>query len=441
MLVDNNGDAAQIVRMPDGSPSAEILSQGDEVVTGQTVDTNAAWLSGRLTDLGFNVRRHTAVGDRVADIAAAVGEAAARSDVSVCTGGLGPTQDDLTAQAVSLALDRPLAFDARAMEQIQQLFARFGKPMAESNRKQAWMPQGARRLDNLWGTAPGFVLRRGQASLFFLPGVPQEMRSMYAHWVEPILREHFLLQPRRLVTLRTAGIGESTLQQRIGAWSREDVTLSYRTLALENQLKLRAGPDLSEVEMRRVVAMLQSKIGESVFAIEGLEGAIPGPGGGLPEVVGSALVARKETLFVAEWGSGGRLSAVCGAVPGADHWFLGASVFGGTEAVFPDQGLEFGPADQGTEMAARNLADAVRRRASASHGLAVTLCADTAGHGQGQEPGATHVAVASAGGIVHRHLRLAGEGVPIQKRAAAAALDLLRRQIGKSASSSLPTGP
>ena len=136
-------------------PRAEIFSQGDEVVTGEIVDTNAAWLAEALTGMGFEIARHTAVGDRLDELIQLLREIAERADLCVCTGGLGPTCDDLTAEAVSRAFGRPLAMDSVALGQIEDWFRRMGRNMSAVNRKQALLPAGAVRLDNAWGTAPG----------------------------------------------------------------------------------------------------------------------------------------------------------------------------------------------------------------------------------------------------------------------------------------------
>ncbi len=273
-------------------PIAEIISQGDEVLTGQTVDTNAAWLSERLTTLGFSVLRHSTVGDRLQDIKAVVEEVSARADLCLCTGGLGPTEDDLTAQAVAEAMGRSLVFDPQAMQQIEDRFARFGKPMPESNRKQAMLPVGASRLDNRWGTAPGFATKLGRAWMVFLPGVPREMKRMFDHVVLAEIERRFDLRAGRLVTLRTAGVGESALQQRIGTWSRQDVILCYRTMPPENQVKLRFPPGFATQEMETVVTGLAARIGEGVFAVEGLADR----SGDLPSVTLGLLRERGETL-------------------------------------------------------------------------------------------------------------------------------------------------
>jgi nicotinamide-nucleotide amidase len=144
------------------NPTLEIFSQGEEIVTGQIVDTNAAWLSQQAVACGFTVTRHTAVGDKLDDLIVLLQDISPRADCCICTGGLGPTSDDLTAEAVAYAFNLPLKFDDIAFEQISNFFAHRNKTMPESNRKQAMLPHGAERIDNEWGTAPGFSLQYGR---------------------------------------------------------------------------------------------------------------------------------------------------------------------------------------------------------------------------------------------------------------------------------------
>lgn len=257
-------------------PIAEILSQGDEVVCGQIADTNAAWLSERLTDLGFSVRRHSAVGDRLEDIVGLLQETSARCDLCISTGGLGPTEDDLTAAAAAKAFDLPLAFDEKAMADIEALYRRFGKPMPDSNQKQAWLPGGSQRLDNQWGTAPGFALSFGRCFFVFLPGVPREMCKLFEQVVLPKLKERFDLNPGRLVTLRTVAIGESSLQQRLQGFDPHPAVLGFRTVPPENQVKLRIPASLPDTGVVALVDELRRRIGAPVFSIEGVDGE---PGG------------------------------------------------------------------------------------------------------------------------------------------------------------------
>lgn len=290
-------------------PNLEIFSQGEEIVTGQTVDTNAAWLSEQAVHLGFTVSRHTAVGDKLEDLIELLQEIAERADCCLCTGGLGPTSDDLTAVAVAEAFGLPLEFDAIAYQQIQDYFSNRKRPMPETNRKQALLPQGSIRLDNDWGTAPGFAVRAGRCWFAFMPGVPSEMRHMFLERVRPLLTERFELKPSRLVTIKTFGIGESAIQELIGDIAvPSPVQLGFRAGVDEVQTKLLFPADYPEPE----VAALTNKIAERlspffVFGIDGLTENV----GSLASVVDKLMTEAGATLAVLETASQGLLAAKC----------------------------------------------------------------------------------------------------------------------------------
>jgi nicotinamide-nucleotide amidase len=409
-------------------PTAEILSQGDEVVTGQTVNTNAAWLAEQLHDLGFTVACHVAVGDVLDDIQAQVRAAAERADLVVSTGGLGPTDDDLTAQAVAEAFERPLEFDERVMAHIAGLYARFARTMPEVNRKQAWLPSGCIVLDNHWGTAPGFAVEADGALLAFLPGVPREMRKLFQRRLLPLIEDRFDLAPGRLVTLRTTGIGESNLQERVGAVDHDAVTVSYRTILPENHVKLRFDASVSEERVHEVVGEVAARIGRALFAVEW-----PGdPSGDLATVVGHTLAERGETLAAAESCTGGLLGAMCTAVPGASNWFLQGVVSYSNDAKVQLLGVKPGTLENygavSTEVC-HQMASGIRERASSTYGVGITGIAGPSGGSEKKPVGTVHVALAAPDAVHHRKLRLPGDRRRIQQLAAAAALDLLRRKL------------
>ncbi|MCB9662770.1 MAG: CinA family nicotinamide mononucleotide deamidase-related protein [Alphaproteobacteria bacterium] len=404
------------------------MSQGDEVLTGQTVDTNAAWLAARLTELGVRVVRHVTVGDEVEAIRGALAAAAAEASLVICTGGLGPTADDLTAEAVALAFAAPLALDEVALAHVEGLYRAFGRAMPPSNRKQALLPARSLRLDNPHGTACGFALEHGGAWVACLPGVPREMKPMFETQVLPRVVARLQLAPGRLVTLRTTGVGESTLQDRIGAFAHPAAVLGYRTSLGENQIKLRFTAGTPDDEVRALVADVAARIGSPVFAVDGLDGL----GGGLAATVGAALVAQGHTLAVAESCTGGQLSALCTAEPGASAWFLeGAVVYDNAAKVaragVPAALLEAHGAV--SEPVARALAEGIRTALGATHGLATTGIAGPSGGSEAKPVGTVHLAHASPHGTTHRLVRLAGDRERIQGLAAHAVLDLLRRHL------------
>ena len=419
-------------------PTAEILSQGDEVITGQIADTNAAWLAEQLTDLGIDVMRHAAVGDRLGDITALLQEAAARADVVLCTGGLGPTDDDLTAEAAAAAFGRPLRFDEEAWGQIQAMFERFRRPIPEINRKQAWLPEGSIRLDNTQGTAPGFALAPGAeagALLAFMPGVPHEMKRMFSDRVLPLLQQRLSLRPGRLVTLRTTGIGESALQERIeagaGRFQHPSVVLGYRTTPGENMVKLRAPAELPEEELRSLVALLRDRIGTPLFSVEGLAGE---PGGSLVETLARLLVEQGATLAIAESCTGGLIASQCTALAGASRWLTEGVVAYANEAKTRHLGVDAALiAAHGavSEPVARAMAEGLRARSGATFALSTTGVAGPDGGTPEKPVGTVHLALATPERTFHRLARLGGNRARIQAHAAAAALDLLRRHLQK----------
>ena len=290
------------------NPILEIFSQGEEVVTGQTVDTNAAWLSEQVVTMGFTVTRHTAVGDKLNDLIALLKEISSRADCCICTGGLGPTSDDLTAEAVAKAFDLPLEFDVIAFEQIQRFFTLRNRVMPESNGKQAMFPKGAERIDNAWGTAPGFSLQAGRCWFAFVPGVPTEMRHLFLESIQPTLASRFLLRPDKLITLRTFGLGESAIQQRIGAIEIPfQVQLGFRAGPDDVQTKLLFPQDYPEAALAELVDKVAVELGDNVFAIDGLEQAT----GDLVFTVDQLMTAEKHTLAVVETASQGLFAAKC----------------------------------------------------------------------------------------------------------------------------------
>src|SRR5919197_237406 len=169
--------------------NAEIIATGSELVLGETVDTNSAYLARQLAAIGINLFRKTAVGDNEDRIAAIVGEALGRADLVICTGGLGPTVDDVTREAVARATGRPLVFHQHLLDQIEARFRSFGRTMSPSNRRQAYVPEGARIVENPRGTAPSFIVEDARGTVVVLPGVPAEMRYLTEHAVLPYLRD------------------------------------------------------------------------------------------------------------------------------------------------------------------------------------------------------------------------------------------------------------
>ena len=243
----------------------EIISTGDEIVTGLVVDTNAAWLSALLLDQGWQVRRRATVGDNLADLKTVLQESASRADVVLVCGGLGPTADDLTAQAAAEAFGQPLTLFPEWLATIEARYASRGRPMAQSNAKQAWLPQGCEILDNPVGTACGFVVSQmngqGRSQLFFTPGVPFEFKQMVREQILPRLKqlagEQTDTELRRFYSF---GISESALSDMLDAapWPA-GIELGYRSAMPLIELKL-IGHGATRADMEAAEARLLAAI-------------------------------------------------------------------------------------------------------------------------------------------------------------------------------------
>jgi len=401
--------------------TAILLAQGDEVLTGRTVDTNSGWLAERLTDLGVHVHRIEAVGDRRADIRSTVLRSLADADLVISTGGLGPTDDDLTAAAVADALGVALVQDPAALASMERLFTEHGYRLSAVNRKQALLPQGAHVLENRWGTAPGFSVTHSGATGFFLPGVPREMRAFWQHHLDPWVRSRLDTVPPRLVTLRCMGLPESRAQEKLNGLDLPDgVTLGFRSLDPEIQVKLRLPATLAGDDL---IATVRDRLGAGVFCVDG---------GSLAQVVGTALAERGETLATAESCTGGQISALVTAVPGSSRYFLeGACVYANaakvrTCGVDPALLASHGAV---SEPVARALADGIRARAGSTYGIGTTGIAGPDGGSDHKPVGTVHLALATPTGTVHRRIRVPGGRQRVTQRAASAGLDLLRRHL------------
>lgn len=300
---------------------AELIAIGSELVLGETVDTNSAHIARALRTIGVPVERCSAIGDDVDKIASLVREAAARSGIVITTGGLGPTVDDPTREAVARAFDRGLEYRAELWAQIVERFQRFGRTPTENNRRQAHLPAGALAIENSVGTAPCFIVEHAGGVVAALPGVPREMEHVLEMRILPYLRERFDL--RGLIkarVIRTVGLGESAIDAEIGELeklSNPVVGLAAHAGNVDVRITATAGSEAeADALIGPVAAQVYAKFGEYVYG----EGQVT-----LEERVAQLLTARGLTLAIAEAGTQGRLNARLAVLPQAAQVYRGAA--------------------------------------------------------------------------------------------------------------------
>lgn len=401
-------------------PTLEIFSQGEEIVTGQTVDTNAAWLSERAVQLGFTVTRHTAVGDKLDDLIVLLKEISLRADCCICTGGLGPTSDDLTTEAVAKAFDLPLEFDAAAFDKIRRYFLSRNRAMPEINRKQALLPKGSERIDNEWGTAPGFSLQAGRCRFVFLPGVPTEMKPMFLDKVMPSLNSLFTLTTKRLVTIKTLGLGESFIQQEIGKIKiPSEVQLGFRAGTDEVQTKLLFPPGYSGKAMASLTKNIVNLLGDRVFAVDGLKEEA----GDLVAVVDKLMLAAGKTLAVVETASQGLLAAKCLGCA----WLLGAVYEQSLECLGGRLAVEIDP--DNLPKTGVKLANALKDQGAADFVL-IQLFQGSLDRFQSNTQSIVLYNTLLTGSFLEQaRYNMTGSGKQIQNQAALLTLDMVRRYL------------
>jgi nicotinamide-nucleotide amidase len=405
----------------------ELLAIGNELLLGETVDTNSAWIAQRLAAAGITVARKTTVGDDVALIRHALHDALARAGTVICTGGLGPTPDDLTRHAVAEHYNRPIVVDEAWVDVLRERYARRGISMPEINRVQGEHPEGATLLPNARGTAPGIVMDDpGKGMTILLPGVPSEMRALMDEQVVPLLQQR--LQPSATVAsrlLRTAGISEAALAERIADLA----------VAVQPPLSLAFLPHVSGVDLRITAPAtatplvqacadaLRERLGSLVYT----EGSAD-----LSTVVGEMLKERSMTLALAESCTGGLLAKRLTDQGGSSAYLLAGFVTYSNKAKHDHLGVRTETlATHGavSELCAREMAEGARRAGSADVAISITGVAGPGGGSDEKPVGTVWIGVAFADATHAQLFRFPGDRGEIRERSAQNALDMLRRAL------------
>ena len=401
----------------------ELLSTGDELLTGQIVDTNSVWIMDRLWDLGVMVRRKTLVGDDRDDLDAALRETTGRADLVVMSGGMGPTEDDLTAERVAAVLGVPLELDEPSLRTIEERFRRFGREMTPNNVKQALFPRGATVIPNRFGTAPGFAVRLGGAELVCLPGVPVEYRGLCDEWLLPRVAA-------RLTDVPAAGLvklfavpeshADHAMRPVMDDPANAGVRFGYRAHWPEIHVKWAVPGADAPARADRILGAVREIFGDAIFA-EGKDE--------LPDLVVGRLASRGERVSLAESCTGGLLAELVTRVSGASAVFdLGvvayanetkSALVGVPAALLAEHGAV-------SEPVARALAEGARRVGAATWGIGITGIAGPTGGTPEKPVGTVHVALAGPRGTEAVQRAYRGDRERIRKTAAYEALNLLR---------------
>jgi nicotinamide-nucleotide amidase len=415
----------------------EVLAVGTELLLGQIVNTNAAWLGDQLAAAGADCNFHQVTGDNHTRIVMALRDALARGEGVIVCGGLGPTHDDITREAIAEVMNVPLVRDEAVVARIRSMFEGRGRSMPEVNARQADVPRGASVIDQALGTAPGLICGVGRKVIYALPGVPYEMTEMFTRGVLPDLRRRMTERGEAGVVLsrvlRTWGLSESALaellQARIATLDLEGAnpTIAFLASGMEG-IKVRitakavdspSAAHLIDNEEREI----RQLVGDVVFGVDGET---------MESVVAGLLEHRGLTLAVAESLTGGMVASRLVAVPGASRWFRGGVVAYDSAVKYELLGVPEGPVV--TRDAASAMAEGARRALRADVGLALSGVAGP-DEQEGRAPGTVMIALAGepggtgvgSGGAVELHLP--GDRERVRQYATTSALDLLRRHL------------
>jgi competence/damage-inducible protein CinA-like protein len=406
----------------------ELVTIGTELLLGITLDTNGAEIARALAAQGVTVTRRSSVSDRPEEIRAAVSEGLQRTGAVLTTGGLGPTRDDITKKVVAELFGAPLHFDEEVWANLVARFARLERTPAASNRSQAEVPRGATVLPNRWGTAPGLWLEGAPGLAIMLPGVPMEMRRLLEHEVMPRLVERGTGSVIRSLTVRTTGVAESSLAERLGEIESDiaPVTLAYLPGFEGVDLRLSAWglpPEEADRRLRAAAELLRTRAGSSVYGDGDCD---------LAALVLEKARSRRLRLAVAESCTGGLLGARLTEVAGSSDVFVGGVIaydnalkldlLDVPQALLDEHGAV-------SEPVAREMAEGAVRRFAVDAALSVTGIAGPGGGSREKPVGTVWIGCAVAGVTETRRSMFVGTRHEIRGRAAQAALFLLYRRL------------
>lgn len=410
---------------------AEIITIGDEILIGQIVDSNSAYIASKLDGVGLSVQQITSIQDDKESIVTALGQAGERAKVIVVTGGLGPTKDDMTKEALCTFFGDRLVEDADVLHHLERLFAdRFKIPISEMNRAQALVPSRAKVLHNRLGTAPGLMMKKGDTSYFFLPGVPYEMRSLIKGQVLDLIRETYDRPHIFHKTILTAGLGESAVAEKIQAWEEglpPQIKLAY--LPKRGSVRLRLSSrgldaDSLAAAVEAEADKLYPLIGEYIYG-DLREG-------GLVRQLGKFMGERNLTLAAAESFSGGRIAKRITAYPGASQYFKGSLVSYATQVKTDLLGIPPEIIAEHSVVSAQvavAMAERARKLMGADYGVSTT---GNAGPGKGDSNapvGTVYIGISGPKGTEAHKFEFGGPRKRVVRKSVDKVFELLYREI------------
>jgi nicotinamide-nucleotide amidase len=404
---------------------AAIITIGNEILSGMTLDTNAAYLSQELGKIGIEVVLKISVGDRPADIGQAFKQALAGTDIVLCTGGLGPTSDDITKRVAVKFFKAKLKLDKGTLEHIHSRFAKRGIEMPACNRGQAMVPNKTEVLFNPEGTAPGLLFKKAKKILVLMPGVPREMKAIFAGSLKERLTALSKGMDIRVVTLRTTGIAESAVSEKLSGFEKE---LAKGALAY---LPTHLGVDLRLTISGKNLSVIDNKLNDLSEKITGVLGhVIYGKDDQtMEEVVGRLLKEKKLTLTTAESCSGGLIADRITNISGSSDYYLGSAIAYSNilkEKMLGVKSQTLRLHGAVSKETAIEMANGVRGRLGSDLGLAITGIAGPGGGTDKKPVGLIFMAVAGPKGTVVEERRFLGQRRHIKESAAQAALNMLR---------------
>ncbi len=409
--------------------TAEIISIGDELLIGQVVNTNASWMATQLNLAGIRVYQITAVSDNIRHIHASLKEAAGRVDLILITGGLGPTRDDITKQALCEYFDTGLLFNEHVYNDIKNLFGKRGFKISSLNRKQAEIPENCTPIKNNHGTAPGMWFEKDGKIYISMPGVPFEMKAMVTDYVIPELLKRF--DPGFIIhkTILTQGLPESALAKKIESWENnlpDSIKLAYLPQPGTVRLRL-SGTSKNKEELAQQISdetdKLISLISDSVFGFDQDQ---------LQNVIGRLLRGKGMTLSTAESCTGGYIAHLITLVPGSSDYFKGSVVAYANEIKESELGvkheslLAFGAV---SEQVAIEMAEGIKNKFGTDYAIATTGIAGPAGGSEEKPVGTVWVAVSTPDKTFARHFLMGEDRQRTIIKTAATAFNLLRLEM------------